>query len=323
MPKATIVVPAFNASATIAETLTTLQSQSYPDFEVIVVNDGSTDNTVDVARPFLRDARFQIIEQPNRGLAGARNTGIANAKGLYIGFCDSDDTWLPDKLARHVRHLDDRPDVGLSYAGSQLIDDQSRSLGIRQTPRLTAITSAIIFKRNPIGNGSAPVIRKTALQDISYTPHRDHPRKWYFDETFRQSEDIECWLRMALTTDWEIEGIPGHLTRYRIAGHGLSANTNRQLASWNRMVDKLRPLNPLFFDSHEPAARAYQLRYLARRAVSAGDRLKAHKYGHNFLKTSMRPLFEEPLKTLTTLIAAEFLSLTGFTPMRLAAVLRR
>ena len=108
MPKATVVVPAFNASKTIVETLESLQAQSFQDFEVVVVNDGSTDATVDVIKRFLRDSRFRVVDQPNRGLAGARNTGIANAVGEYVGFCDSDDLWIPDKLARHVRHLDRR-----------------------------------------------------------------------------------------------------------------------------------------------------------------------------------------------------------------------
>ena len=323
MPKATIVVPAFNASKTIVETLESLQAQSFQDFEVVVVNDGSTDATVDVIKRFLRDRRFRVVDQPNRGLAGARNTGIANANGEYVGFCDSDDLWTPDKLARHVRHLDRRKDVGLSYAGSVLIDDNSQSLGLKQSPQLSKINASVVFKRNPVGNGSAPVIRMAALKDIAYTPHKDQSREWYFDETFRQSEDIECWLRLALTTDWENEGTPGHLTKYRIANQGLSANTNKQFASWTRMVDKLRPLNPGFFDSHEPAARAYQMRYLARRAVSAGDGLKAHKYARKFLNASFKPVIEEPLKTLTTLIAAELLSRTGFGPMQLASVLRR
>jgi len=322
MPRASIIVPAFNASATIAETLNSLKDQSFQDFEVIVVNDGSTDLTDDIVKPFLNDSRFHIVNQPNRGLAGARNTGIANASGYYIGFCDSDDLWVPDKLARHVMHLDLSPDVGLSYAGSILIDDESQPLDLKQSPRLHAITAAEVFKRNPVGNGSVAVFRRAALMDIAYRPQKSHLRQWFFDETFRQSEDIECWLRLALTTDWEIEGIFGHLTKYRIALKGLSANTNKQLASWNRMVDKLRPLNPAFFDTHEPAARAYQLRYLARRAVSAGDGFKARKYADEFLKASLRPLYEEPLKTLTTLAAAEFLARTGFNPVRFAAALR-
>ena len=322
MPRVSIVVPAFNASSTIAETLGSLQNQTFRDFEVIVVNDGSTDRTADVIEPFLNDSRFQVIDQPNRGLAGARNTGIANATGYYIGFCDSDDLWVTDKLTRHVQHLDMSPDVGLSYAGSILIDDKGQPLGVKQTPRLHSITAAEVFKRNPVGNGSVAVFRRAALMDIAYTPQKDRPRQWFFDETFRQSEDIECWLRLALTTDWEIEGIKGHLTKYRVACDGLSANTNKQLASWNRMVEKLRPLTPAFFATHEPAARAYQLRYLARRAVSACDRFKARKYAHKFLRMSFLPLFEEPLKTLTTLVAAECLARSGYDPMRLATLFR-
>ena len=145
-----------------------------------------------------------------------------------------------------------------------------------------------------------------------------------FDETFAQSEDIECWLRLALTTDWEVEGVDGALMRYRVNGAGLSAATDRQLASWERMVAKLTPMAPEFFARHAPAARAYQLRYLARRAVSSGEAERAWDYARAAMRTSRRPLFEEPTKTLTTLGAALFLRLAGRTAaLRMLRALRR
>ena len=88
MTFASIVVPAFNVSATLAETLTSLLAQTYASFEIIVVDDGSTDDTPLIAARFARDRRVRVIRQANRGLAGARNTGIAAARGDVIGFCD-------------------------------------------------------------------------------------------------------------------------------------------------------------------------------------------------------------------------------------------
>ncbi len=118
MSYASIVVPAFNAAATLPETLDSLSAQSFGDFEIIVVDDGSTDGTAAVAEAHAKgDRRVRIVQQNNRGLAGARNTGIAHARGALIGFCDSDDRWMPDKLDAHVLHLATSPHVGLSYAG--------------------------------------------------------------------------------------------------------------------------------------------------------------------------------------------------------------
>ena len=104
-PIASIVVPAYNSETTLGETLRSLLAQTFSSFEIVVVDDGSTDGTRAVAAGFA-DPRIQIVSQANRGLAGARNTGIHHARGAYVGFCDADDLWVPEKLERHVAHLE-------------------------------------------------------------------------------------------------------------------------------------------------------------------------------------------------------------------------
>ncbi|WP_370230394.1 glycosyltransferase family 2 protein [Cognatishimia sp.] len=305
MHRATIVVPAFNVSATLADTLMSLKNQTYQDFEVVIVDDGSTDATKQVAEPFLDDRRFWYVHQANRGLSGARNRGITEASGEFIGFCDADDMWHPDKLRRHVKHFDNKPNVGVSYAGSQMIDSHGRKLTIRQSPRLRNVTAAHILKRNPIGNGSSAVIRRAVFDDIAYVHHDAYNAFSYFDETFRQSEDIECWMRIALLTDWAFEGIRGALTYYRVAAEGLSSATERQLDSWENVIAKHRPLHPAFFARHEAAARAYQLRYLARRAISNGDGVAARAYLKRAWASSREPIWAEPIKSSITAAAAQ------------------
>lgn len=308
---ASIIVPAFNVEATIARTLTALLAQTYIAFEIIIVDDGAVDRTNEIARSFTDDPRVRVIRQVNRGLAGARNTGIAAARGDVIGFCDADDLWMPEKLARHIAHLEANPQVGISYSGSALIDDDGQLLGQAQTPMLKGVNASVIFKRNPIGNGSALVIRREVLEAIGYEPRQEVDRIWYFDETFRQSEDIECWLRIALTTEWQFEGIEGLLTHYRVNATGLSAATDKQLAAWERMVTKLEPLNPAFFAVTLPAARGYQLRYLCRRAISDLDGPRAARLRTAWLAQSRIPLIEEPLKSAVTVCASYILSAFG------------
>jgi len=313
MPLVSIVVPAYNVARTLAETLDALLAQTFTDLEVIVVNDGSTDETLSIAEGYAADPRMRIITQRNRGLAGARNTGIAAAKGAYIGFCDSDDIWEAWKLDAHVQHLNSAPQVGVSYAGSSLINDDGGFLSRSQEPRLCNVDAAHILKRNPVGNGSAPVIRKEVFEAIAYTPEFETERPWYFDENFRQSEDIECWMRIALTTDWMFEGVEGLLTRYRINSNGLSSATDRQLAAWETMVRKLTPLAPDFFAQNAHVARAYQLRYLARRAVSDRKGTHALELFRAACAQSCRMWIEEPAKTVTTFVAAVALHLGGGT----------
>ncbi|WP_095588189.1 glycosyltransferase family 2 protein [Actibacterium ureilyticum] len=315
MPTASIIVPAFNVERTLADTLSALQAQTFDDFEVIIVNDGSSDRTLEIAAGFVKDGNIRVVTQPNRGLAGARNTGIAAARGDFIGFCDADDLWLPGKLAAHIRHLRENPAVGISFSGSDFINDDGCLTGQAQRPRLTGIDAAHVFKRNPVGNGSAAVLRRDVLDEIAFRPPEEDGRDWYFDERFRQSEDIECWLRIALTTRWRFEGIPGLLTQYRINAGGLSSATDRQFAAWERMVEKLAPLAPDFFRTHTQAARAYQLRFLSRRAVADLDGAHARKLSKEWLACSYRPLWEEPLKSAVTLAAAHVLWLCGEKPV--------
>ena len=318
MPIASIIVPAYNVETTLPATLHTLQTQTFRDFEIITDNDGSTDGTADAAAQFAADPRVRAITQRNRGLAGARNTGIAAAKGQFIGFCDADDLWEPEKLTVHVLHLHRNKGVGVSYSGSSLIDDNGNMLETAQKPRLHHITAAHVLKRNPIGNGSAPVIRKAVFDDIAYRPSHETERDWYFDETLRQSEDIECWLRIAITTSWVFEGVPGLLTQYRISNGALSANTDRQFATWQQMIDKLTPLAPALFAKHTAAARAYQLRYLARRAICDRDADRAMALVASAARQSWRPFLEEPVKSVVTVAAAMVLKAGGAIALDLA-----
>lgn len=317
MPLATLVVPAFNVSHTVAETLDALLAQTYDDYEIIVVDDGSTDTTPEILERYKHIPKVEIICQRNRGLAGARNTGIDAARGDVIGFCDADDIWDATKLAAHMEHLKANPAVGVSYAGSALIGEDGHDLALAQRPKLTGISPAHILKRNPIGNGSSALIRRAVFDQIAYRPRSEKVRNWYFDETFRQSEDIECWLRIALTTDWQFQGIAGLLTRYRVNAQGLSANTDQQLAAWERMIAKLSAVHPAFFARYTASARAYQLRYLARRAISDLDADRAVEMNKASWKQSLWPLFEEPKKTLTTLGASLVLRYAGPTALSL------
>ena len=309
MPRASIIVPAYNTLSTLPDTIESLLNQTYDDYEVIVVDDGSSDGTAAWVTAHT-DPRLRLVRQLNRGLAGARNGGIAAARGEFIGFCDGDDLWEPGKLAAHIEHLDASPDVGLSFSGSALIDVDGKDLGIAQRPRIKDIEPHHVLLRNPVGNGSAPVIRRACLDDIAFRPAGE-VRDWWFDESFRQSEDIECWLRIVLTTRWSIEGIDAPLTRYRILSTGLSANLERQLETWMRVAERVRDLAPEFADAHLPAARAYQLRYLARRAITMADGRTALSLSLRSLASSFRPVWEEPVKTATTLAASLLLASGG------------
>ncbi|EAQ29590.1 glucosyltransferase [Erythrobacter sp. NAP1] len=299
LPKISVVMPIYHVEKFVGEAVRSVLDQTFADFELICVDDGGTDASMDIVRGFS-DPRIRIVCQANRGLAGARNTGIANARGEFVALLDSDDVWHPEKLALHYIHLMANREVGVSYAGSRMIDQNGNVLRVAMRPKTGRVTAKDIICRNPVGNGSAPVLRRSAL-DLAVFPHPEEPsRTCWFDESFRQSEDIEMWIRLAVKHEVVFAGIDGLLTDYRIIPGALSANVVKQYLSWTKMLRKLRGYAPEFVEQHGDTARAYQLRYLARRSVQLGNFELARDLMSKAVGLQPRILAEEPRKTVIT-----------------------
>ncbi len=331
-PQVSVVIPMYNVGKYIERCISSVLSQSFTDFEVICVDDGCTDNTLEILASF-DDPRISLVVQENRGLAGARNTGINLAQGQYIALLDSDDFWHKDKLALHAAHLDKQQNVGISYCPSLFVDDDDNLMGVGQFPKLTNITDKHILTRNPIGNGSAPVIRKAMLidyvqsisnsgSDIQTNHNSDFNgntnsnnrnikanRIEYFNEQLRQSEDIEFWLRICLNSQWKFEGIAQPLTYYRVNANGLSSNLPAQFSSWKTAMAFNKKQHNEFFKNYYQLAKAYQYRYFARRSIQASDHKQAWFYITKAINTDKRVLLEEPARTLNTLLCAVLINL--------------
>ena len=309
-PIVSVIMPVYNTAKYVEAAVESVLAQTFREFELLIVDDAGTDRSIELCRTY-DDPRIRIISQANRGLAGARNTGIRNARGQFIALLDSDDLWAPEKLKKHVEHLLLSPEVGVSYAASKMMDDAGNLLRIVQRPKLFGVTAKDVFLRNPVGNGSAPVLRKAVFNDIAFVnTAREEPD--YFDDTFRQSEDIECWCRIALTTNWKFEGISDELTVYRINEGGLSANVIKQFETWSRVSERVAELDPEFARTWSDQAEAYQKRYLARRSFRMGEGALAWSLMKQALSTCPKILFQEPAKTLTTLAAAMVLRFQPF-----------
>lgn len=301
LPLVSVVIPLFNAANTVSECIASVLNQTYSNLEIIVVNDGSTDNGMAIVQQ-IRDPRLRVISQMNRGLAGARNSGIRCSHGAIVAFLDSDDFWSADKIERHIQHLDSNPEVGISFSCSAFIDDKSQPLGIFQFPPLQQVTPEQILCRNPIGNGSSAVVRRAALDDIRVEANLyGLIESFWFDEGLRQSEDIECWLRFALQTNWRIEGICDVLTFYRVNRKGLSADINQQFFYWQKAMTKTASYAPKLMASYGMKALGYQLRYLARWALQKRDIRTGMWLLSRAIYTYPNILVEEPLRTTTTI----------------------
>ena len=306
MKTVSVIIPVYKVENYIAATVQSVLDQTYENFELLIIDDGSPDRSVEICQQFT-DPRIRIIRQENRGVAAARNTGIRHAQGEYIALLDADDIWVPQKLEKHVEHLDNSPELGVSFCRSAFIDQEGKPLGIYQITKLKDITPLDLFCRTPIGNGSVPVIRREVFEGIRFQDNLyGVTEDFYFDDDreLHPSEDVECWLRMALQTEWKIEGIAEALTLYRVNPQGHSAQLLKKLKSWERLLEKARAYAPEQMAQWEKPALAYQLRHLARRAVTLDSGSTAVELANRALVTHGRILIEEPHRTLLTLSAA-------------------
>jgi glycosyltransferase involved in cell wall biosynthesis len=256
LARVSVIIPVYNGEKYITSTIQSVLQQSYANWELVIVNDGSTDRTPELCRSFMRK-NVKIIDQPNRGLSEARNVGIRHSKGEYIAFLDADDIWLPAKLEKQVSFLDSHPLVGLVFCGSRLMDEEGKHLGIKQIFKAGNIKPADIFLLNPIKNGSVPMLRRKTLEDIRSAAQMTNENIrifYYFDPFLSAAEDIDCWLRIALETEWQIWGIPDYTVYYRINQTGLSSFVDRYHSEWLKIHEKIKLSHPLFFREHAKLA---------------------------------------------------------------------
>ncbi len=307
MKKISVIIPVYNVEKYIAATINSVLSQTYTSFEVIIIDDASPDNSIEICQQFT-DPRIKIIRQQNRGLAGARNTGIRHAQGDYFAFLDADDIWLPEKLEKHVQHLDNSPKVGISFSRSAFIDEAGNHLNRYQMPKLQDIQPSDFLYCNQIGNGSSGVFRKEVFEDISFTNNYcGESEICYFDTNFIHLEDIECFIRIAIQTSWEIEGISEILTLYRVTPKSLSTNFFKIIDYWEKFDEKIKLYAPELIDEWKYLAMGYRLRDLAREAVCRKAGFAAVKLINRALIFNWRIILLEPITTISTVVMSYLL----------------
>ncbi len=262
-PALSIVIPAYNVAAFIREAVESALDQSHRDLEVIVVDDGSTDETptlLDEIRSQRSDPRLRIIRQENRGLSDARNTGIIHARAGLIGFLDGDDIWLPEKAARHVAAMRDDPTIGISFSHSEYLSEGGRRTGSILVAGCARPSLEEMIRRNHIGNGSTPVVRRACFDAAGL-----------FRVDLRSCEDYEMWCRLLRLTSYRAELVDMPLTLYRQRSTSLSYNFWKFVDNAERAVDCLQDAMPDMPRRLFAAGRAEHSRIAAWKAVSSGQ----------------------------------------------------
>ena len=181
MPKVSIVVPTYNAEGTILETIRSVQQQTFSDFEIIIVNDGSTDQTLKVLTT-VSDYRLKVFSYSNAGVSVARNRGMSHATGEFIAFLDPDDLWTPDKLELQLQALQQHPEAGVAYSRTYYMDEQGKFCHTDNAPLLEGNIYEELLAQNFLASiGSNVLIRKEAIDSVGeFDPKLTHAEDWEF-----------------------------------------------------------------------------------------------------------------------------------------------
>ncbi len=235
VPAVSVVIPAYNAASFIGEAIKSVFDQTFRDYEVIVVNDGSPD-TVDLERsltPWL--GRIIYLKQENRGPGGARNAGIQAARGEYVALLDSDDAWLPEYLAEQLRMLRANPSVAMVYADAWLFGDTELAgrTFMQCSPSRGPVSFESLLRYESSIITSCSVVRRSAIISGGL-----------FDESFIRCEDFDLWLRLThqgrgIIYQTQILG------RHRTHDSSLAADSIKMVESQIEVLKKAKRTLPL------------------------------------------------------------------------------
>jgi len=213
MPEVSIIIPTHNRAELLPRAIATVLNQTFQDFEIIVVDDASEDNTQDIMKNFADQRIRYIRHEINKGVATARNTGILNSQGRYIAFLDDDDEWLPGKLEKQFELLEKSPIVGVAYTGSFAIEASSRKILNQLSPREKGNIFDKICIQKSIAPTSTFFLRKECFEKVGL-----------FDASLDFGEDFDMWLR--ISKEFRFEYIEEPLVRFSVpdSRHSLSGN---------------------------------------------------------------------------------------------------
>jgi len=203
MPLISVIIPVYNAERTVLETIGSVQQQSLTDFELIVIDDGSTDDTFERLER-VRDRRLRVFTYENGGPSAARNRGIGHARGEFISFIDADDLWTPDKLELQLAALRRHPHAGVAYSWTAFIDEDGRFLFAKEPLWFEGNVFRELVVNNFIGSGSNVLIRRECVESVGR-----------FDSRFSHGEDWDYLLRASVR--WPFVVVPAYQVLYRLA----------------------------------------------------------------------------------------------------------
>lgn len=230
MPTISVIIPVYNGEKTIKETILSVLNQTFANFELIIINDGSCDATLEIVQA-IKDQRIKVFSYQNAGLSASRNRGIAKAEGEFISFIDADDLWTTNKLELQLQALQNNPQAAVAYSWTDWIDQSGQFL--RAGGHITVNGNAYekLLTRDFIESGSNTLIRKQALEEVGD-----------FDQSVTPPEDWDMWLRLAAKHDFVTVEVPQIL--YRISPNSASFNIEKMEQGSLKVIQRVFERSP-------------------------------------------------------------------------------
>lgn len=255
-PLVSVIIPAFNSANYIVDTINSVLQQSMQDFEIIVVDDGSTDQLKEVLAPFIADKQIVYIAQVNRGVSAARNHGYKKSRGQYIAFLDADDVWLTDNLEVRLNKFKSG-DFGLVHADAFVIDGHSSKLPqILSGKEGNLLDDMLAWDGTQVPGPSSILVKREVLDVIGL-----------FDEELSTSADQDFFIRVAVR--YKIGRVDKPTWMYRIHGNNMHKNIARMEHDVLRVFEKASDAN--LFHSTSFKRKCFSRMYLILAASWAGD----------------------------------------------------
>ncbi|MGV2826610.1 glycosyltransferase [Myxosarcina sp. GI1(2024)] len=252
MPQISVIVPAYNAERTILETIQSVQQQTFQDFEIIVINDGSRDRTLELLET-VRDERLKVYSYPNGGLPTTRNRGIYNAIGNYLSFIDADDLWTEDKLEKQLLALQQNSEAGVAYSWVVcMIENLNNPNNISFVSGAKVAFIGNIYSDlllgNFIGNGSNILARREAIESVGE-----------FEPTLKSCEDWDYYLRLA--AKWDFVLVPKPQIIYRKSVGSMTSHASTMEAAGMLVLSRAYQISSLSLQEQKNRSLANFYRY--------------------------------------------------------------
>lgn len=306
MPLISVVLPVYNGEKTIQATIESVLSQTLSEFELIIINDGSQDKTLEIVSS-IKSPKIKVFSYPNSGPNSARNRGIDHAQGEYIAFVDADDLWTIDKLESQFKALKPKSEVAVAYSWTDYIDQFNQFLRRGSHISVTGDVYPHLLLSNFLENGSNPLIQKQALITAGG-----------FNESLTHAEDWDMWLRLARL--YHFVAVPSPQILYRVSPDSSSFNISKLETGCLQVINRAFTQAPASLQYLKPYSLANLYKYLTSKALDNSVKCSNGFAAARFLCQAIRN--DPSLLRAPVIVKVVFkIAVVTFLPLQVAQVL--